>query len=35
MPSDVIVMVTVGINLEHSGLSLADAQPFVLATAGS
>jgi threonine/homoserine/homoserine lactone efflux protein len=32
MPSDVIVMLTVGMNLEHSGSSLADALPFVLAT---
>jgi threonine/homoserine/homoserine lactone efflux protein len=32
MPSDVIIMLTVGMNLEHSGSSLSDALPFVAAT---
>jgi threonine/homoserine/homoserine lactone efflux protein len=32
MPSDVIIMLTVGLNLEHSGSSLSDALPFVAAT---
>jgi threonine/homoserine/homoserine lactone efflux protein len=32
MPSDVIIMLTVGMNLEHSGSSIADALPFLLAT---
>jgi len=31
-PSDIVVMLTVGTNLEHSGASLADAAPFVAAT---
>jgi cytochrome c biogenesis protein CcdA len=31
-PSDVIVLLTVGINLEHSGAGLVDALPFILAT---
>jgi Sap, sulfolipid-1-addressing protein len=32
MPSDVIIMLTVGLNLEHSGSSLSAALPFVAAT---
>jgi cytochrome c biogenesis protein CcdA len=32
MPSDVIVMLTVGANLEHTGSSLVDAIPFIAAT---
>ncbi|MGH2715323.1 MAG: GAP family protein [Thermoleophilaceae bacterium] len=31
-PSDIVVMLTVGTNLEHSGSSLSDAVPFVAAT---
>ncbi|MGH2743455.1 MAG: GAP family protein [Thermoleophilaceae bacterium] len=31
-PSDIVVMLTVGTNLEHSGSSLSDALPFVAAT---
>jgi hypothetical protein len=34
MPSDVIIMLTVGANLEHSGSSLSAALPFVAATVG-
>jgi Sap-like sulfolipid-1-addressing protein len=32
MPSDVIILLTVGTNLEQSGSSLSDALPFVAAT---
>jgi threonine/homoserine/homoserine lactone efflux protein len=32
MPSDIVIMLTVGLNLEHSGSSLAEALPFVAAT---
>ena len=31
-PSDIVVMLTVGTNLEHPGSSLADALPFIGAT---
>lgn len=31
-PSDIVVMLTVGTNLEHTGSSLSDALPFVAAT---
>jgi len=31
-PSDVLVLLTVGVNLEHSDAGLADALPFILAT---
>jgi Sap-like sulfolipid-1-addressing protein len=31
-PSDIVVMLTVGTNLEHSGASLVDAVPFIVAT---
>jgi hypothetical protein len=31
-PSDVLVMLTVGVNLEHAGADLVDALPFILAT---
>ncbi len=31
-PSDVLVLLTVGVNLEHSGGGLVDALPFILAT---
>jgi hypothetical protein len=33
MPSDVLIMLTVGTNLEQTGSSLIDAIPFVVATA--
>jgi len=33
MPSDILIMLTVGANLEQSGSSLVDAIPFVAATA--
>jgi hypothetical protein len=33
MPSDILIMLTVGVNLEHTGSSLVDAIPFVAATA--
>jgi hypothetical protein len=33
MPSDVVIMLTVGTNLEQNGSSLVDALPFVAATA--
>lgn len=33
MPSDVVIMLTVGTNLEQSGSSLVDAIPFVVLTA--
>jgi hypothetical protein len=33
MPSDVVIMLTVGTNLEQNGSSLVDAAPFVVATA--
>jgi hypothetical protein len=32
MPSDIVIMLTVGANLEHTGSSLSDALPFVAAT---
>jgi hypothetical protein len=32
MPSDVVIMLTVGMNLEHSDSTLVDALPFVAAT---
>jgi hypothetical protein len=32
MPSDIIVMLTVGVNLAHADGSLADALPFIAAT---
>jgi threonine/homoserine/homoserine lactone efflux protein len=32
MPSDVIIMLTVGVNLEQSGSAIVDALPFVAAT---
>ena len=32
MPSDVLVMLTVGVNVEHGGGSFVDALPFVVAT---
>jgi Sap, sulfolipid-1-addressing protein len=32
-PADVLVLLTVGVNLEHSEAGLADALPFILATA--
>jgi hypothetical protein len=33
MPSDVIIMLTVGVNLEHNDASLVAALPFIAATA--
>jgi hypothetical protein len=33
MPSDIVIMLTVGIDLERNGLSLVDAIPFIAATA--
>ena len=33
MPSDIVIMLTVGVNLETSGSSLPDAVPFIVATA--
>ncbi|MGH2991919.1 MAG: GAP family protein [Solirubrobacterales bacterium] len=33
MPSDILIMLTVGMNLEHTGSSLVDAIPFVALTA--
>lgn len=33
-PSDVLVLLTVGMNLEQSGSGLAEAVPFILATTG-
>jgi hypothetical protein len=33
MPSDIVVMLTVGVNLEHNGNSVLDALPFIGATA--
>ena len=32
MPSDIIIMLTVGINLEHHGSSVLAALPFIAAT---
>ncbi len=32
MPSDIIVMLTVGVNLEHNDSSVAAALPFIVAT---
>ncbi|MGP3984985.1 GAP family protein [Streptomyces sp. KR80] len=32
MPSDLVVMLTVGVNLEHSGAAFAEALPFIALT---